>query len=71
MMRGDFKDQAENHAKALGAGGTPAWMTQNEVRAELGMNPIDDPLADTLSRGAMNQTPATEGGASGTQAPVA
>ncbi|KAB6714321.1 phage portal protein [Roseobacter sp. TSBP12] len=71
MMRGDFKDQAENHAKALGSGGAPAWMTQNEVRAELGMNPIDDPLADTLSRGSMNKTPAQEGSASGTQAPVA
>lgn len=62
LLRGDFKDQAEYYAKALGAGGTPAWMTQNEIRAEVGLNPVDDPGADTLSRGAMNP----EGGNNGT-----
>lgn len=62
LLRGDFKDQAEYYAKALGAGGTPAWMTQNEIRAEVGLNPVDDPGADTLSRGAMNP----EGGSNGT-----
>lgn len=62
LLRGDFKDQAEYFAKALGAGGTPAWMTQNEVRAEVGLNPVDDLGADTLSRGAMNP----EGGSNGT-----
>jgi HK97 family phage portal protein len=67
LLRGDFKDQAEYYAKALGAGGTPAWMTQNEVRAEVGLNPVEDPGADTLSRGAMNP----EGGNDGTQAPAA
>jgi HK97 family phage portal protein len=54
LLRGDFKDQAEYYAKALGAGGTPAWMSQNEVRLELGMNPVEDPEASRLSRGAMN-----------------
>lgn len=54
LLRGDFKDQAEYYAKALGAGGTPAWMTQNEIRQERDMNPMDDPSADQLSRGAMN-----------------
>jgi HK97 family phage portal protein len=54
LLRGDFKDQAEYYAKALGAGGTPAWMTQNEVRSEVGRNPIDEDWANTLSRGAMN-----------------
>lgn len=54
LLRGDFKDQAEYYAKALGAGGTPAWMTQNEVRAEVGRNPIGEDWANTLSRGAMN-----------------
>jgi hypothetical protein len=32
-LRGSQKDQAEIFAKALGAGGAPASMTQNEVRA--------------------------------------
>ena len=62
LLRGDFKDQAEYYAKALGAGGTPAWMTQNEIRAEVGLNPVDDPGANRLSAGAMNP----QGGADGT-----
>ena len=57
LLRGDFKDQAEYYAKALGAGGTPAWMTQDEVRSEVGLNPIGDNGANLLSRGAMNQAP--------------
>lgn len=35
LMRGAAKDQADYFAKALGAGGTPAWMTQNEVRSKV------------------------------------
>jgi len=54
LMRGDFKDQAEYYAKALGAGGGPAWMTQNEIRVEVGLNPSDEAHANTLSRGAMD-----------------
>jgi len=61
LLRGDFKDQAEYYAKALGAGGTPAWMTQNEVRAEIGLNPMNDDSANRLSAGAMNPGPAPEG----------
>lgn len=52
LLRGDFKDQAEYYAKALGAGGTPAWMTQDEVRAEIGLNPMGGKAAE-LSQGAM------------------
>lgn len=52
LLRGDFKDQAEYYAKALGAGGTPAWMTQDEVRAEVGLNPKGGKAAE-LSQGAM------------------
>ena len=33
LMRGAAKDRAEFYAKALGSGGSSAWMTQNEVRA--------------------------------------
>jgi len=48
LLRGDFKDQAEYYARALGSGGAPAWMTQNDVRTETGLNPVDDPEADRL-----------------------
>lgn len=54
LLRGDFKDQAGYYAKALGAGGTPAWMTQDEVRAEIGLNPMGGRAAE-LSAGAMAQ----------------
>lgn len=35
LMRGAAQDQAEYFTKALGSGGTPAWMTQNEVRSKV------------------------------------
>ncbi|NBW12565.1 MAG: phage portal protein [Caulobacteraceae bacterium] len=63
LLRGDFKDQAEYYAKALGAGGTPAWMTQNEVRVEVGLNPVDTEGANALSTGSMNQGAAVGTGA--------
>lgn len=65
LLRGDFKDQAEYYAKALGSGGTPAWLTQNEVRAEIGYNPVDDDNANRLSAGAMNPGAAPEGATNG------
>lgn len=52
LLRGDFKDQAEYFAKALGAGGTPAWMTQDEVRGDVGLPPLGG-KASVLSSGAM------------------
>jgi HK97 family phage portal protein len=55
LLRGNFKDQAEYYTKALGAGGQPAWMTQNEIRSEVGLNPIAESWANELSRGAMNK----------------
>lgn len=62
LMRGDFKDQADYYAKALGAGGGPAWMTQNEIREEVGRNPINEPWANTVSRGAMHTEEAPDDG---------
>lgn len=32
LLRGSLKDQSDFFAKALGSGGHPAWMTQEEVR---------------------------------------
>ncbi len=40
LMRGAHKDRAEYFAKALGAGGSPAWMTQDEVRELDELNPL-------------------------------
>lgn len=64
LLRGDFKDQAEYYTKAIGAGGQAAWMTVNEIRAEIGLNPIDEAWANTVSRGAMDR-----GQSDGNQAP--
>lgn len=42
MLNGaSLKDTGEYYGKALGAGGAPPWMTQNEVRAERGLPPIE------------------------------
>lgn len=40
LQAAPLKDRGEYFAKALGAGGAPPWMTQNEVRAELGLPPV-------------------------------
>ncbi len=47
LMRGSAKDRAQFYARALGAGGTPQWMTQNEVRMVEDMNKL--PGGDTLA----------------------
>jgi HK97 family phage portal protein len=41
LMRGAAKDRAEYYAKALGSGGSPAWMTPNEVREDDGLDAIE------------------------------
>lgn len=38
LLRGAHKDRGEYYAKALGSGGAPAWMTQDEVRGEEDLN---------------------------------
>lgn len=40
LMRGSHKDRAEFYARALGAGGSPAWMVQDEVRGLEDLNPM-------------------------------
>jgi len=40
LLHAVAKDQAEYFAKALGAGGSPAWMTQDQVRDLLDMDPM-------------------------------
>lgn len=61
LLRGDFKDQAEYYTKALGAGGQPGWMTPNEIRAEVGLNPLSDEWANQVPRGMMQPQEATDG----------
>lgn len=62
MMRGALKDQAEYYAKALGAGGGPAWMTQDEVRDEVDLNPMGGSAAtlrepSNVAQGGANGSP--------------
>lgn len=40
LLRGSHKDRAEFYSRALGAGGSPAWMSQDEVRSLEDMNPM-------------------------------
>jgi len=40
LLRGAMKDRADYLSRALGAGGSPAWMTQDEVRAIEELNPL-------------------------------
>jgi len=61
LMRGDFAAQSDYYAKALGAGGGPAWMSQNEIRVEVGLNPIDEPFANAVSQGAMTPGAPSDG----------
>ncbi|MBL4837380.1 MAG: phage portal protein [Kordiimonadaceae bacterium] len=62
LMAGTLKDRGEYFAKALGAGGHAPWMTQDEVRMEVDLNPSDEPHASVLGTGAMNVNPvAAEG----------
>lgn len=54
LLRGDFKDQASYYATALGAGGQPAFMAVDEVRAEIGLDPVGEDWARKPQRGAMD-----------------
>ncbi len=40
LLNANAKDQAEYFSRALGAGGSPAWMAQDEVRELLELNPM-------------------------------
>jgi HK97 family phage portal protein len=40
LLRGSMKDEAEYFAKALGSGGSPPWLTQDEVRDLCERNPM-------------------------------
>lgn len=63
LMRGAAADRANFNAKALGSGGSPAYMTPNEVRASEGLDPIEggDELPKPAAMAAAAPAPA-EGG---------
>lgn len=46
LLRGSMKDRSEYLSKALGAGGSPAWMTQDEARALEELNPLGGTAAE-------------------------
>lgn len=48
LLHGSLKDQAEYFSKALGAGGTQPWLTQNEVRSTCDLPRSSDKDADSL-----------------------
>lgn len=51
LLRGTATARADYFSKALGSGGSPAWMAVNEVRRLDGLNPYDDPLFDKPALG--------------------
>lgn len=61
LLKGAHKDRAEFYSKALGTGGSPAYMTPNEIRALEDLNPIDG--GDELPK------PTNVGGAASETAP--
>ena len=63
LLRGSMKDQSDFFTKALGAGGAPGWMSQNEVRDLSDMPSITD--GDSVSKGAMSQKPTSNDGGTG------
>ena len=62
LLRGDSEARSNYFSKALGSGGSPAWMTQNEVRMVEGMNRSADQGADRLGVGTNPRTDAAGGG---------
>jgi len=51
VLRGDLNKQANLFVRALGAGGTQAFMTVNEIRERIGLDAIAEEWADTVSKG--------------------
>lgn len=62
LERGSLKDRGDYYAKALGAGGSPAWMTQDEVRALEEHNPMGGEASELPRRLNDAAAPAGDGG---------
>lgn len=62
LLRGDHETLGPFLQSMLGNGGTPAIMSVNEARYELGLDPIDEPWAQTpLMGGYEGSNPTTNG----------
>lgn len=60
LLRGASKDRGDYFAKALGSGGSPGWMTPDEVRALEELNPMGGEAATLPARsGAPQPVPET------------
>jgi HK97 family phage portal protein len=55
LERGNLEARRNYWSSALGSGGAPGWMAINEVRVAEGLNRINEPWADQVSRGAFSQ----------------
>lgn len=60
LMRGSHNDRSAYFAKALGSGGSPAWMSVNEVRALDELNPIEGELYSKPNPAATAAPPPTD-----------
>lgn len=67
LLRGSMKDQADFYAKALGSGGAPGWMDQNEIRdlADLPARTGHDVISMGTAAAASAQPSGTEDGNAG------
>jgi HK97 family phage portal protein len=57
LLRGAAADRAEFYAKALGSGGSPAWLTPNDIRGFEDMDPIEGGDALPQPAGASTAAP--------------
>lgn len=57
LLRGASKDRADYFAKALGAGGSPAWLTQDEIRQLEEFNPMGGEASQLPPRSGANAGP--------------
>lgn len=48
LMRGSLKDRTDYYKAGLGTNSSPGWLKPNEVRADDGWNPDDDPNMDEV-----------------------
>jgi len=60
LLRGAIKDEGEYFAKALGSGGGPAWLTQDEVRGFMDLNPMGGRAAELREPSNIGKPPKTQ-----------
>lgn len=58
FIRASLQDRAAYYSRALGTGSSPGWLTQNEIRADDGWDPLPDESSDKV----WNPLTMTQGG---------